>query len=574
MTCKKISPFMMTFIVSAVFIALVRALINFSTPLVPGTNGAYYLVQARSVMQTGSLAFADTPLIFWLEGALAWIINLFAKDVNLSVASSVKLLDCILPALAGLPVALVLARKMKDVKPFSGISTVLLCSLHIFGLMMVSELQKNALGNVLLLFTLCYLYLAIEDKKISYWVLGSAFFILTALAHIGSFAVLVVLLSVFLLTHVVVNFRNILKKWLFPVIGCLLLIAVFVLLPTLMPGKFSFLTKLSQMPGKLFSNSWINSAFAFLSAPGARFPVMEFLSIALNHLIAMFALVNLIKTWGQKNNAMKAVYISLIFTVILFSSPLLGQEYAQRLFMVSYIPAIVLAMVHVLDTQTRVSAMPSTVAMAIFSAISLLSIIQFRPTPAITMSQYNDLSSFGKKIESQKAIVVAKHGLEWWTAWTTGKPILQQYHVEPTIWDEYQDVYYLKVSGETEVNHFASQTFTEVEIPKDSKEFFTSQSIQAFQVITPQNNAQYGIPDTKGIIIDVSKKGLLLMTPQGRIFVRIGSDAVIESDAKIEVGSNVQVWGKKTLILSDIIAGKIAKDPNPLPPPSRTQDKP
>lgn len=574
MTNKKISPFMVVFIVSAVFIALVRALINFSTPFMPGTNGAYYLVQARSVMQTGKLAFADTPLIFWLEGALAWIINLFAKDVNLSVISSVKILDCILPALAGLPVALVLSRKMKDVKPFSGISIVLLCSLHIFGLMMVSELQKNALGNVLLLFTLSYLYLAATDKKISYWILASLFFILTPFVHIGSFAVLIVLLSAFLVAYVLVNIRNIMKKWLFPVIGCLLLVAVFVLLPIIMPGKFSFMTKLSEMPGKLFSNSWINSAFAFFSVPGAKFPVVESFSIALNHLIAMFAMANLIKTWNQKNNAMKAVYVSLIFTVVLFSSPLLGQEYAQRLFMVSYIPAIVLAMVHVLDTQTRVSAMPSTVAMAIFSAISLLSIIQFRPTPVITTSQYNDLSFFGKKIESQKAIVVAKHGLEWWTAWTTGKPVLQQYHVEPTIWDEYQDVYYLKVSGETEVSHSAPQIFQDVEIPENSIEFYKSQSIQAFQVTTPQNNAQYGIPDSKGIICEVSKYRLVLMTPQGRIVVRIGSDTVVESDAKIEVGSNVQVWGKKTLFFSDIIAGKIARDPNPLPAPSRTQDKP
>ena len=55
-----------------------RAWLFFSTPLVPGINGAYDLVQTRALIGQGKLGIPDLPLTFWLDAALVKIIRLIS----------------------------------------------------------------------------------------------------------------------------------------------------------------------------------------------------------------------------------------------------------------------------------------------------------------------------------------------------------------------------------------------------------------------------------------------------------------------------------------------------------------
>jgi hypothetical protein len=48
-----------------------RYWILFRTPLVPGINGAYYLVQDRSLLEKRHLGIADFPLTFMLHAVIA-----------------------------------------------------------------------------------------------------------------------------------------------------------------------------------------------------------------------------------------------------------------------------------------------------------------------------------------------------------------------------------------------------------------------------------------------------------------------------------------------------------------------
>lgn len=48
-----------------------RAWRLFSTPLVPGMNGAYYPIQARALLEKGALGIPDLPLTFALQAGLA-----------------------------------------------------------------------------------------------------------------------------------------------------------------------------------------------------------------------------------------------------------------------------------------------------------------------------------------------------------------------------------------------------------------------------------------------------------------------------------------------------------------------
>lgn len=82
----------------------VRALVQFGTSLMPGMNGAYYLVQVRAVIEKGCLAEHDMPLIFWLHAGLARLVQAVSRlTLESSIVLASKLFDSIVPVLAAIP---------------------------------------------------------------------------------------------------------------------------------------------------------------------------------------------------------------------------------------------------------------------------------------------------------------------------------------------------------------------------------------------------------------------------------------------------------------------------------------
>ena len=89
------------FIIAA---SAIRLHTNFSTKFISGNNGAYYLVQARSLLENGRLQFVEFPLLFWLEAGLARIFfHLGFGNIDSSVDLASRLFDSIIPVLSIIP---------------------------------------------------------------------------------------------------------------------------------------------------------------------------------------------------------------------------------------------------------------------------------------------------------------------------------------------------------------------------------------------------------------------------------------------------------------------------------------
>jgi hypothetical protein len=86
-------------------VALVRGWMHFSITLVQGVNGAYYLVQARAILERGNMAIADFPLTFGLHAGLSKLIQSCTSwSMDHSTLLAVKATDTLLPALAAIPI--------------------------------------------------------------------------------------------------------------------------------------------------------------------------------------------------------------------------------------------------------------------------------------------------------------------------------------------------------------------------------------------------------------------------------------------------------------------------------------
>ncbi|MFM2295636.1 MAG: hypothetical protein RLZZ350_2049, partial [Verrucomicrobiota bacterium] len=198
-----------------------RAWLLFSTPLVPGINGAYYMVQARALLEQGRLGIPDLPLTFCVDAALAKLIQLVSGvSLEASIMLAVKLEDSILPALVALPVFALVRRW--NARNGAGLWLPMCAALAVAGgapaLGMVGDFQKNSLGLVWLAALLWRLHVWLELSTPKNAALAVLLLALTGVTHIGVFGwalVLVGLAMVVALARCDAAARRKILPWLF-----------------------------------------------------------------------------------------------------------------------------------------------------------------------------------------------------------------------------------------------------------------------------------------------------------------------------------------------------------------------
>ncbi|HQN49334.1 MAG TPA: hypothetical protein PL104_07760, partial [Caldisericia bacterium] len=168
---------------------IIRSKILFNTSLIPGTNGAYYLIQTRSIIEKLQLFEHDMPLIFLLQAGFSIIVKFFTHmDLENSIFISVKIFDSIVPALSAIPTYFITTYLNKN-KNFvlPTIASLVIVTLSFGPLRMIGDFQKNALG---MLWFLCMAYFLIKAYSLNSkrdFILSLIFLIFCGLTHIGAF---------------------------------------------------------------------------------------------------------------------------------------------------------------------------------------------------------------------------------------------------------------------------------------------------------------------------------------------------------------------------------------------------
>jgi hypothetical protein len=128
-----------------------RAWLLFRSPYIPGVNGAYYLVQARALIERGTLGLPDLPLTFYLHAAAARLLSTVANVAPAdAIVLAVKLCDAALPPLIAWPVFVLVRRWAASgnqglAVPLAAATLACLAS-PLFRV--VGDLQKNSLALV------------------------------------------------------------------------------------------------------------------------------------------------------------------------------------------------------------------------------------------------------------------------------------------------------------------------------------------------------------------------------------------------------------------------------------------
>ena len=322
--------------------AAIRFYINFYTDYMPGAAGAYYLVQVRSIIESGSLMFKEFPLVFYLEAAFVKLTLLISPgDINSAVDFTSRAFDAVIPALSIIPSYFLIKKIFGEKKNKTAIILISSLSIYYFTFfVLVSDYQKNSLGLVWLFFLILFSYKSLIDGSKKNYLFAVLFFVLTALTHFGCF-VIAILFAVVLIS--VKTFGNYERKKLYIFLSLIAGIAVTGILALLIfsPSRFGILKQVSR---DIYDGPII---IELLRGEQVLSPLDIFNIIFLN-CMWIAGLILFIKKKNTIVKADKIFLLSLIVVSFIISSPLLWSEWAIRFYYIAYVFIIpILAMIFI-----------------------------------------------------------------------------------------------------------------------------------------------------------------------------------------------------------------------------------
>ncbi len=426
-----------------------RAWLLFGTPYVPGVNGAYYLIQARAILERGVLGIPDLPLTYYLQAGLAWLIAKAGGMATMdAIMVAVKSGDAVLPVLVAWPTfALVRrwssAQSQADAVPLAAAA---LACLSLPWFMVVGELQKNSLAMVwfALLVANLHGWLMQPTRRRGLALVGVL--IMLGMTHIGVLGASVVVVGSTLLAFLLRQRQSVRWKVILPLVGA----GVLILLATsaLVAWKFDA-SRISRL-GLAFTDPYQ------FSSDGRQMPGQPrtWLSVASWLPFLGFALAvipALIIAWRRRLQlavADFAVVAGCALTALMMTGPWFSPDKSMRFYLIALLPTIWVASFALTHIE-RNGLRQVVLAMMLFCGLGSSAWILIPGGKPIleeaTMVELKTLS--GHIQDPTHTLVVAGHGVEWWTAWFLHTPIAQPQAVSSEVWQRYKTVLFLKVKS-------------------------------------------------------------------------------------------------------------------------------
>ncbi len=485
-----------------------RAWLLWSTSLVPGMNGGYYLVQTRALLDHGRLGIPDFPLTFMVQAVFAKLLQtVTGRGLEASILLSVKLADALLPPLAAIPVFLLgrdwCRRAGRGVWPAVVAAAAVILGLP--ALSMVGDFQKNSLGLVWLAGLICALHAWMTRRTHRGALAALAMLALTGLTHIGVFGVALLLAALTWGADLALAHRHGFRGHLRTAVtvaaeGA----AVATIVAGLVLWKFDP-ARIHRLAGALahpvaFLRTGGHPAGqgsggpmrggpgggppgdAFRGArppppgvvggpdrmprppggpgggpPGApdgpmgrpgglRLPFWSAYMAA--GAVVLGALVLPFRRRRDLPHADRATAFGCAACFVLLSGPWVRGDVNMRLQLIAVVPATFAALYGLVHLPGRwLSPLFAAAALVLMGDRS----IRMMPRgghPIISEDAFAELQTLAAKVtQPGRTLVVARHGLEWWTAWALRTHVAQSRALSAEDWQDYEEVLFIQEKG-------------------------------------------------------------------------------------------------------------------------------
>lgn len=453
-----------SYILFGFLLLLVRLVLNYHSSLIPGINGGYYPLQVRSILNTGQLGFPDMPLYFYFNALLAKLISLTGTtDIDQITIHCSKILDSASLPFFVIPLYMIEKHILKGAnKTYVALILVFFVTLSFSPLALTSDLQKNAFAIPLMTFYLHYLLFYYTTRSRKHLFLFLLFFILTGLTHFGVFVVS----AAFLILSLSLFFG---RKAILPI---LLLVVAAVSLVAVFDNEraFRILASVSTLVEK-----------PVLIQPKSSLEILNYL---LSYLLIGSGFYCIIKFSDRMPAYYKKLLTALILLIFLLSFPLMDMEYARRFSLMLFIPQFIVLHILFRYIRSRPVRVLYLLYLVLFTGTSFIMLTGRMKPASISEEAFLDLKNMEKYLEDpENTLIIARHGLEWWTAWQLGTKVGQDKSVDRNTVHEYEKLIILvQLSGINATGPAQGRPFHEPFFPVEKEAFYTSEYFRATEL--------------------------------------------------------------------------------------------
>ena len=424
-------------------------------------DGGYYPLQVRKLLNTGILAFNDVPLYFYFCALVLKNISLLGVALtNETIISVVKIIDSIALPLLAIPLFIITTRKDHS-NPLIATIAILLFSLFSFSpLAMLGDVQKNAFA-IPFLFVFIYLtdsYLIRQEKRIFLWALLTLFVI--ALTHFGVFT----FAMTFLIVLLFVVYK---KKAIIPTV-LIILCGFGIILIFDSNRAFRFITFWNE----IFFKRFIFQEPFFL-------PIL--LNTTFSYFLATFGIIQYQKFKYEIDNATKYILVTMIVLIFIFAFPLYESNYVMRFNGLLFVPQSMLIL-YLIRINNKLAVSFSIILVVV---TVIFSVMYFNDKRQLSIEKfaYQDLQNIKKHISgnSDSTIIIARHGLEFWTALALQIKVGNERTFNKLALDKYKRVIFLIEKNSFERKPLGNHPFPKPHIPKECKLIYSSHYFNAYE---------------------------------------------------------------------------------------------
>ncbi len=442
---------------------LIKLYFEFRIELIPGINGGYYPVQTRSILENGTLALVDMPVVFYLNALIIKLISWFSTgyDMNHQILVTSKVLGSIFIPLILVPLYFISKQIIHNSR--SRFYEYVIIALSVFSfapLVLGADYMKNALGLLVLSSFIYFFMLYMKTRQLKHLILAVVLLFITFI-HFGTFTVSLLFFTLGLL----ITFR---RKAIIPVIVVVIVsILCIALMDSSRAVRIFFWWKKLGVPYSL-----------------ANYP-QEILNLIFTWLIVAIGGHTLKLHYKEIPAISRKQMLLLLGFIAILGFPFYEFGVRLRFGLMLFIPqTIILLFIYPYVNKLLKTSIP--VVVLILIGMSLALNLSQPKQAAISQEAYADLENLASKIENpSNTIIFARHGFEWWVAWDLKTKIANSHlKVDEEIIAKYENVLFL--SQKTGVNDLypgKSKVFLDPIIPENSELVYSSEYYNLYKYV-------------------------------------------------------------------------------------------
>jgi hypothetical protein len=449
--------------------------------LLAGSDGPYYPLQVRAMSEHFRLAMPDMPLLFFVAAALAralQFLHVASSDGNVLLA--IRCTNSFLPPLAAIPVFLI-GREFGGMGPFKNrLITYLVVAYSILNFSPVilfsnGVLQKNAVAVIWIFFFLYYALRVLRyGRQRDEWH-GVLLLLLCALTHYGSAALLLLFSGIAALFWLIGHkaYLRLISPRTWVMIPAVILFAL---------GLIAFFDaqrfhRLVSAPLNLFRAPVLLFALRGQPVVLTGYVLVNLLVV---NLLALFAAIFLVRSRKQLDFADKSFTWALIVLALILSSPIIGLEYANRLFMMSYVP---ISIIYLFLFNRLRSGWVKAVPVLLLSLLTIFSIgsgMFDRLPVSITDSAFAEFRQINKSVPfTAQSVIFGRQDLRLLGSWVFRTKQAADYLFQVSDFDKYDGVYIIQ---QTSGSNLRAARFRQLDIPSGSLPVFTGNYFEVYRI--------------------------------------------------------------------------------------------